>query len=421
MAESAAVVDGDQAFVALCYSNKIMGLSCYDELQNAIICDAFQVPTEELEETMINIKDSLHPTMFLLHPKIIANKPLLDIILAGPDGAPEAYRFKVLKSSVWSDKACNQRIHGSLTIKGQSGATSHCQRIASVVDLDSEQCRHTLGALIAYMQESVFKLDAGKVVVADVRQFSQGSCMQIDQGSFAALQIFAEEVHPNVMKGKGRSKEGFSLFGLFDRTHSLPGRQRLREWMSRPMCSKEKILHRQRGVALVTRQSNRDFIAEVCSQLRHFHDVPRLLLRVKKVEATFVEWCRLQSSLATSQKLLDRIGAFINSPLTDTADAEYVRELFHALDVGTVHRLAGLLQSAIDAPESEAQSCVVFREAYDAGLDRLRHTLDHLETHLVQAAHAVLEVVPLLQVNIFLSSLYRSRMYTLTVDNCNSS
>jgi DNA mismatch repair ATPase MutS len=223
--------------------------------------------------------------------------------------------------------------------------------------------------------------------------------VQIDQGSFAALQIFAEEVHPNVMKGKGRSKEGFSLFGLFDRKDSLPGRQRLREWMSRPMRSKEKILHRQRGVALVTRQSNRDFIAEVCSLLRHFHDLPRLLLRVKKVEATFVEWCRLQSSLATSQKLLDRIGAFVSSPLTDGADAEYVRELFQALDVGAVHRLSGLLQSAIDAPESEAQSCVVFREAYDAGLDRLRHVLDHLETHLVQAAHAVLEVVPLLQVS----------------------
>ena len=45
-----------------------------------------------------------------------------------------------------------------------------------------------------------------------------------------------------------RKKEGFSIFGLFDRTSSLPGRARLHHWMLNPFCDKERILFRQNGM-----------------------------------------------------------------------------------------------------------------------------------------------------------------------------
>ncbi len=50
---------------------------------------------------------------------------------------------------------------------------------------------------------------------------------------FKALQIFVEDVHPLVVKGVQRGKEGFSLFGLFDRTKSAPGKQVKRRWRVR--------------------------------------------------------------------------------------------------------------------------------------------------------------------------------------------
>lgn len=395
------LAESEQSIIALCYARNCLGLACYEEVSNSICCDALHVPIEDVEQTVMNIKVSLRPTMFLLHPKLLANKPLLDMVLSGIDGSPEAYRFKVLKSSAWNDRICSATIHNSLSIR-MGGAlvsgTAQYLQMASMVDFESEQCRQALGALVAYMQESVFKLDGGKVTVTALKSFAQESCLQIDQSSLNALQIFAEEVHPNVMKGKGRSKEGFSLFGLFDRTNSLPGRQRLRDWMTRPLCDKAKILHRQKGVALVVRQSNRDFVAGSCGLLRHFHDLPRLLLRVKKVEAGYVEWCSIHTSLATAQKLLDHVGAYVENPMTDTDDGNYLRTLFERICVGALHQLSHTLQSALDVPQSKVEGAVVFREGYDAVLDRLRQTFDHLETHLVRAAHQVLEVVPLLQV-----------------------
>lgn len=394
------VADGSHVLVAVCYSQNTLAFSCYEEIANAIHCSTSHVPADELEEAINSLKESFNPTIFLLHPRLLSNKFFVDMLLTGLDGTPEHYRFKVLKSSTWSDRTCTQLIHKSLSIKS-SGTTvrgSQYHRIASAVDLDNEQCRQSLGALIAYMQESIFKLDEGAVTVADLRTYSQEAFLQIDGKSLNALQIFAEEVHPNVMKGKGRSKEGFSLFGLFDRTNSLPGRQRLRDWMSRPFCNRDKILHRQRGVALVSRQCNRDFVGGICPLMRHFHNLPRLLLRVKKVEASYVDWCDLLTSLITAQKLLDHVATFAGHPMTDPADAEYMRDMFGQVHVSDVHRLSHTLQSALDITESRAEGAVVLQEGYDAALDQMRQVFYHLETHLVQAAHRVLEVAPLLQV-----------------------
>lgn len=47
---------------------------------------------------------------------------------------------------------------------------------------------------------------------------------------------------------KGRSKEGFSVFGLFDRTRSTAGRRCLKEWMLKPLRDVRAINSRQVGV-----------------------------------------------------------------------------------------------------------------------------------------------------------------------------
>ena len=93
-----------------------------------------------------------------------------------------------------------------------------------------------------------------------------------------------------MVKGVQRGKEGFSLFGLFDRTKSAPGKQRLRNWMLTPFCDKERILHRQQGVAIVVAPENREFVTEIQKHMKHVADIPRILLRIKKVESGQPEW-----------------------------------------------------------------------------------------------------------------------------------
>jgi len=79
----------------------------------------------------------------------------------------------------------------------------------------------------------------------------RGHCV-VDPISLRALSIFVEDFHPSQIKGKGRSKEGFSVFAIFDRTSNTGGRRTLREWFRSPLADAARISSRQDGVELFT-------------------------------------------------------------------------------------------------------------------------------------------------------------------------
>jgi DNA mismatch repair ATPase MutS len=56
-----------------------------------------------------------------------------------------------------------------------------------------------------------------------------------------------------------------------------------REWLRMPFCDRRKILERQDGVAMAARADNIDFLSSLAKYLRKIHDLPKLVLRIKKV------------------------------------------------------------------------------------------------------------------------------------------
>jgi DNA mismatch repair protein MSH5 len=280
---------------------------------------------------------------------------------------------------------------------GHASRRSYLQ-LVSAIDLESTQLKQSMGALLNYLQTNIFNMDDGMIMVSDVRQLDLISYLRIDSSSFRALQIFAEEKHPEVIKGVGRSKEGFSLFGLFDRTRSLPGRQCLREWMMKPFCDKERIASRQDGVAMTTRSTNLDFVADISKLLRKIHDIPRMLLRIKKVEATHVEWCRLYSSLEAALPILDIMTTFENDTENRVeCDRDFIHVLLEGVNIEVPHSVFERLQCAVDFQESMEKGTTTIKDGYDTQLDHMRNVYDSLENFLTQAAHQILEIVPLLQ------------------------
>ena len=268
----------------------------------------------------------------------------------------------------------------------------------SAIDLESQQLKQSMGALLSYLQSYLFNMDDNMIMVSDIKQLDLSSYLRIDSNSFRALQIFALEQHPEVIKGVGRSKEGFSLFGLFDRTRSLPGRQCLRNWMMRPFCDKERIVQRQNGVALVVRSQNRDFITDLSKLLKKVHDIPRILLRIKKVEATHVEWCRLYSSLEAALPIIEITAAFLDdSENREKCDIDFIEEMLQDINLETAASVFARLQSAIDFGGSMETGVTTIKDGYDSQLDHIRNVYDSLESFLTQAAHQILDIVPLLQ------------------------
>ena len=162
---------------------------------------------------------------------------------------------------------------------------------------------------------------------------------------------------------------------------------------------------RQSGVALVVRPQNRDFITEVTKQMRHVHDIPKLLLKFKKGEAFHAEWLKLYTTLDAGLPIVDMIHSFVNEDVDrDEADKEFLSTLLSQFNLHDPHSIFHQLQCAIDFDASGTSDCstssssaTVLKDGYDACLDQHRSTFESLELQLTRAGHRVLEMVPLLQ------------------------
>ena len=93
--------------------------------------------------------------------------------------------------------------------------------LAAVIDFDSKVLVQALGALLSYLQSTVFQLEEGNDIIVDrIVKAKISAYMDISPSTFSALHIFSTEHHPLIAKGHGNSKEGFSLYSLLDRTKS---------------------------------------------------------------------------------------------------------------------------------------------------------------------------------------------------------
>jgi len=346
--------------------------------------------------------------LFLLHPNIISNSNLLQLVLSNDDGDTQAYRYKAIKSAAWNTDNALDMIQSKLIIKGSNNRRIgghkdqlNYLKLSALIDLDNKMLRQALGALMTYMQSTVFHLDAGLIYISNISALPITSYMQIDSSTVKALQIFSEEKHPNVIKGIGKSKEGFSVFSLFDKTKSLPGRERLKNWMKLPFCDIDRIKQRQNGVSLVIRQHNRDFITDINKNMRHIHDIPRLLLRIKKAEAKYNEWIKLYSSLEAAIPIVELMITFLRDKDKNDEDKNYIEHMLGMVGTqegfGNIISIFDQLRESIDFEASHNTGEILIACGYDQQLDDFRRIYDSLEFQLTIAANKVLDIFPLLE------------------------
>lgn len=175
-------------------------------------------------------------------------------------------------------------------------------QLCSVINFDEVQAVRALGALLLHLQDTVFNLEHTRIMsFASLARLNLDAFVKVDGMTLKGLQIFQEggsrysfsvllyealnecdtnaERHPNVIGGRGQSKEGFSLFGIFDRTRSVVGRNRLKEVLRKPIRDLPTILQRQDAVEFLMQPECVDLVAGFCRNLRRVYDLPAILLR----------------------------------------------------------------------------------------------------------------------------------------------
>lgn len=114
--------------------------------------------------------------------------------------------------------------------------------LGSVINFEHRMMVRAIGGLLAFIhsnRDSVLSMEgcvaAVELRVHSVSTFTLTDFMHIDAVTFSALQIFQVDSHPSAVK-TGRSKEGFSLYSLLDRTRSITGRRILKQVHVRMLC-----------------------------------------------------------------------------------------------------------------------------------------------------------------------------------------
>jgi DNA mismatch repair protein MSH5 len=256
------------------------------------------------------------------------------------------------------------------------------------------------GALIFYMLKSKAMLPGASdtVIVNDIVGLRNTSFMRVDIDTIEGLSIFAKELHPNLIQNKGRAKDGLSLFTLLDRTKSSLGRQRLREWLYRPLADISSIQNRQKGVEIMSKVECRDLQSSISSDMAKVGDVPRTILRIKKACATSLDWGRFIQSLQAMMRILNSIGVYAAEPATSQSDRLWLEDIVRNVDAHSISEVTLWLDAVIscdDAPTGEDRLSINL--GYSETLDKAKALYRDLEYYLHEAGVKILSQHPFLE------------------------
>ena len=166
-------------------------------------------------------------------------------------------------------------------------------------------------------------------------------------------------------------KQG-SLFWVLDKTHTAMGGRLLKQWLSRPLLSKEKILVRQEMVqALIDNYFTRENVVDA---LKGVYDLERLSGRIAFGNVNPRELLQLSRSLNAVGPILDA--------LKESGDSNLIA---YAADIDPQEEVAADIQKTIvDDPPMSTKDGNIIREGVDEDLDKYRGAMNGGKQWLAQ-------------------------------------
>lgn len=239
--------------------------------------------------------------------------------------------------------------------------------------------------------------DGRNITINNVRQAKPGMYMSIDAITLQNLHIFTTEHHPLLAKGRGNTKEGFSLFTLLDRCRSRAGRACLREWMVKPLMDVEQISRRQDGVDLFLSPDCSPAIQSILSYLQKIGAVEKIILHMQKCITAPSDFLIFSKTLGASIGICSILLTDLTNYITALRGRElqeglgndesfairaqiYLQQLLKKCHVNILRELHHRMTSVIDEEiTAENKNSVVIHYGYHEELDAAKDALDRLD------------------------------------------
>jgi MutS domain III len=334
MGERPGPLDDAPVIMAAVTLGSSIAFAAYNEESNVILLEEITASGSDLYSMIERVVAILRPTLLLLSTKVCSEEATLEALRTPPPNGNTAQEsvqgqgsipYKLLKTSTFELRACKAHIlqmqvdslsqgtgHPLLPPRHFSSQDEHAYKmsnfhsIATLIDFDRADQVQAVGSLLSFLKTSTFRcVNTGAISVDDVVRVNAAMHMTVSSDTFSALHIFSTEHHPLIAaKGCGKSKEGFSLFSLLDRTKSHAGSRKLREWMLKPLADTQSIERRQDGVEMFLLSELRPLADKIRGLLKSVSAVDKLLLRIAKCCASHKDVLTLFHSLRYAMEIV---------------------------------------------------------------------------------------------------------------------
>ena len=112
------------------------------------------------------------------------------------------------------------------------------------------------------------------------------------------LSIFQQQLHPSLIKGFGKGKEGLSIFNLFNKCSTIQGKKLLKHILLFPLKDKDKLEERYQCIQDLTNINNYTIIKSLLSNISIIKDLEITMEDLKSFVINPKVWIVLNNSLS---------------------------------------------------------------------------------------------------------------------------
>ncbi|KAL4894042.1 muts domain V-domain-containing protein [Aspergillus ambiguus] len=269
----------------------------------------------------------------------------------------------------------------SLDFTLQEGRLLH---MPGTIDMANAVTIGCAGAVLTYLQRRRATISDSSDQASDgfqvksIEMFCLTGTMFVSSRTLVALQVMQSESHPSVVnQGPGtkssRSKEGLSVYGLFQRfAHTPQGKNRLKQIFFRPSIDMDVIRERHTFVSVYLRPENYNPLDKLVKGLKHIKNLHYVMVNLRKGIST---------------------GSGNITGFKTTVWATLLAAL-RAFEAAELYKVGRMIQEIVDIDGSEDQGRTAVKPGLDRELDKMKDNYDGLSNLLKNVAMEIAATIP---------------------------
>ncbi|KAL4475544.1 hypothetical protein ABPG72_009233 [Tetrahymena utriculariae] len=177
------------------------------------------------------------------------------------------------------------------------------QILCQQIDLEQKNLIKSLGGLLCFLlNNQIVNLNYSFFDIVFLKNINKQ--LHYNLFTLSYLNIFKEDIHPSMIKGKGQTKEGFSLFMLFSKfLYTKLGMLKLRHLFLTPQFDLSILKLRNQSIEFFYSQSG-ECIKKIKLNLQKCSNIKKVLCKLKQVQMNFNDWYCLKITLQSTLNIM---------------------------------------------------------------------------------------------------------------------